>query len=248
MSAEATGWAFRHSPFTGAAFAVHLALADSVNDQHHHEFWLEQGKLAVKARVARQTANEALGQLLGGGFVVDLGELPGKRGVRRYRFMFPDAPVVYETRRALSPVAPDDTSASAPVASDDKSGPAPVVQGDSTCRPGRQHLSSTTTQNPKNRKNPKSGAASGAPPAEPAPLQQLVAHFVDESRKAGSEPTSRVKGHLATQIGRLLREGKDPAALRVAVRICAEEGKPPGHLDYVLGDYERWRASKEARR
>lgn len=72
-------------------------------------------------------------------------------------------------------------------------------------------------------------------------VQALVGYFVDVSRRQGVEPTGRIKGHLATQLQRLLKEGKDPRALRPVVGVLAEEGKPPGHIDYVLVDYERTR-------
>ncbi len=105
MSAEATGHVIRWSPHTGAEFTVLLMIADSVNDQYGHEFWMKIGNLAVKARVARSTASEAVKQLVDDGWIEVLegtvdanGKPTGKPG--RYRFLFPegDEPV-YETRR-----------------------------------------------------------------------------------------------------------------------------------------------------
>ena len=69
MSAEATGWVYRFSPFAGATFWVHQAIADSVNDQHENLFWMGQGRLARKARVSRRSAQRALDVLLGAKFV-----------------------------------------------------------------------------------------------------------------------------------------------------------------------------------
>lgn len=119
MSADATGWVFRHSPFNGITFAVHLAMADSVNDLHANEFWMSQERLATKARTTRKTARAALEALIAEKF---LAELPGKSTdhggspVRRFRFLFPDHPVVYETRWAPpSPVGTDDPLDPVPV-------------------------------------------------------------------------------------------------------------------------------------
>lgn len=100
MSAEATGWVYRHSPYTGAGFSVHLAIADSVNDQHDNEFWMATGNLAVKARISRSTATTAVAVLVGDGYLERLdppGE-PARQGRPvRYRFLMPDtAPNVYE--------------------------------------------------------------------------------------------------------------------------------------------------------
>ena len=51
MSAEATGWVWRHSPWKGehAKFLLHLAVADVVNDAHGNEFWMSQANLAEKS-------------------------------------------------------------------------------------------------------------------------------------------------------------------------------------------------------
>lgn len=100
------GWVFRHSPCKGATFQVHLAVADSVNDQHGNELWMAVGTLADKARVTRGTAIKAVGALVADGYLTalepavdDEGRPTGRPG--RYRFEFPDdAPVEYESRWA----------------------------------------------------------------------------------------------------------------------------------------------------
>jgi hypothetical protein len=58
MSAEATGWVWKHSPYTGSKLVIHLAVADVVNDAHGNEFWMSQAGLAEKARVTRQSVCE----------------------------------------------------------------------------------------------------------------------------------------------------------------------------------------------
>lgn len=113
MSSDAVGWTFRHSPYrdTPSVFAVHLAVADSVNDQHNNELWMTQTKVARKARCSRQAASRALIRLVDEGFL-ELVEDNSKAGkANRYRFLFPrEAEVVYEARwDAREEVSPDVT-------------------------------------------------------------------------------------------------------------------------------------------
>lgn len=101
MSSEAVGWVFRYSPYAGPTFAVHVAVADSVNDQYANEFWMILARLAVKARVSRRSAAGAMTTLAAEGFVAPLEDADVARAQqrgRRYRFLFPRVAVVYETR------------------------------------------------------------------------------------------------------------------------------------------------------
>lgn len=98
MSADAAAWTYRHSPTTGATFQVHQAIADSVNDLHRNEFWMSASRLAQKARVSDRTARTALHDLADAG-LIELLEAHRHRP-SKYRFLFPDIPVVYESRYA----------------------------------------------------------------------------------------------------------------------------------------------------
>jgi hypothetical protein len=114
MSAEAVGWVYRHSPYKGQFLAVHLAIADVVNDQASHEFWMALPKLAAKARVDRGTAKRAIDHMCS---EEEWGSEPflilveaSKGGRNRpsvYRFRYPDVPVVYETRASRTEPAHD---------------------------------------------------------------------------------------------------------------------------------------------
>lgn len=89
MSAEATGYVFRASPYQGAAFAVHLAIADSVNDQHEYRFWMSIATLARKARVSERAAQYSLRKLVCDGAIELVDDLKGGRGhTGEYRFLF----------------------------------------------------------------------------------------------------------------------------------------------------------------
>lgn len=110
MSAEATGHVFRCSPFTGSTFLVHLAIADSVNDQHHNEFFMAVGNLASKARVTRKTAQVALRKLENAGCITLLQKERGE--TRRYHFEFFPQAVVYESRGRRDYAPPAKSTAS----------------------------------------------------------------------------------------------------------------------------------------
>lgn len=118
MSAEAVGWVYRHSPYEGQFLAVHLAVADTVSDQHANQFWMVLPKLAAKARVNRGTAKRALDHMCDtdewgdSPFLELVEQSDGGRGRPSvYRFLFPDVPVVYETR-ASGTTGPAETRAS----------------------------------------------------------------------------------------------------------------------------------------
>lgn len=98
MSSDAISWAFRHSPMTGATLQVHLAIGDSVNDLHRNEFWMSASRLAQKARVSDRTARSALHELVEAGLIELLEQ--HRHRPSKYRFLFPDIPVVYESRYA----------------------------------------------------------------------------------------------------------------------------------------------------
>lgn len=102
MSADAVGWVFRHSPMRGAAFAVHIAIADSVSDTHGNLFWMASANLATKARVSRETASRAIADLADQGLIEPVdGDAHTRRTAgrpARWRFLFPDLEVTYESR------------------------------------------------------------------------------------------------------------------------------------------------------
>jgi hypothetical protein len=108
VSAEATGWVFRFSPYIGRAFAIHLAIADSVNDQYDYEFWMSQGRLATKARTTTPTVRQTVNQMIEDGMLTELEGRGGDRGgkdVRRFRLEMPVLEAVYETRGGGKPAA-----------------------------------------------------------------------------------------------------------------------------------------------
>jgi DNA-binding transcriptional MocR family regulator len=85
MSADAINYVWRYSPAKHGTLCVHLAIAHTVNAPNDYEFWAHQAELASKARVSRQTANEALKYLETEGF---LRRIARRELAIRYRFVF----------------------------------------------------------------------------------------------------------------------------------------------------------------
>lgn len=141
MSAEATGHVIRCAPYRGADLMILMMVADSVNDQNANEFWMSTGKLGQKARVARQTVCAALSRFVADGWLEDLGDpaqrLTGKPC--RYRFLFPAAEVVFDSRAT---VPSSRSSAASAVPTTPTEG---VTRDDTGCNERRHRVSSTAT-------------------------------------------------------------------------------------------------------
>jgi len=109
MSGKTTGWVFDHSPYTDRTFAVHLAIADSVDDMHGYEFWMTQSRLAAKCRSSEDSVRRAVRRMLDDGYLELIAEAT-KRQAARYRFLMPEvAPCDLRGRNEPEPeVAPCD--------------------------------------------------------------------------------------------------------------------------------------------
>ena len=66
------------------------------------------------------------------------------------------------------------------------------------------------------------------------PAQTIIATFIDESRKLGSDPPSRVKGQVARLVGELLREGIAPERVRAGVALMLERRTHPSTLPSMV--------------
>lgn len=103
MSAEATGWVWKHSPYTGARLAIHLAVADVVNDAHGNEFWMSQAGLAEKARTSRKSVCEWFGDAIDRGLVECVRDNSAAGKPNCYRLLMPLEGVT-RGDRGVSPV------------------------------------------------------------------------------------------------------------------------------------------------
>jgi len=102
MSAEAVGYVYRHSPYLGARFQLHHAIADSANDQNDFLVWLGVKKLATKTRLTPRSVVSGLAQLTRDEFLELVDGQHGQSRGATYRMLFPDVPVVYDSLEGRS--------------------------------------------------------------------------------------------------------------------------------------------------
>ena len=124
MSADAVGYVYRHSPYSGATFAIHLGIADTVNDTHGNRFYMATDNLAKKTRMSRRTAQRALDQLEQDLFIVKIVEA-NQHSPATYQFLFPENVVIFETRPGVTSVQSGVTSETSGVTSE-------TARGDTT--------------------------------------------------------------------------------------------------------------------
>lgn len=94
MSAEATGWVWKHSPYSGAQLLVHLAIADVVNDVNDNQFWMSTSALAAKAKVSRNTVTTTLSDLVARALLEMVESGAATRRPSVFRFLMPASAVV----------------------------------------------------------------------------------------------------------------------------------------------------------
>lgn len=102
MSAEATGWVWQHSPFTGERLCVHLAIGDIVNAAHNYELWMSTGNLAEMAKCSRSTVVSTLRELVDRGMLELVRSGKDERKPSVYRF----APLARQSVQHGRPTAP----------------------------------------------------------------------------------------------------------------------------------------------
>lgn len=121
MSGEAVGYVYRHSPYNGATFTIHLAIADVVNDAHENKLWMATNTIAEKTRTSRSTVQRAIDRLCDDGFM-ELVEKATQHRPAVYRFLFPAVEAVWVSEH--------------PGVSSDPSGVSSGTPGVSPCTPG----------------------------------------------------------------------------------------------------------------
>jgi len=94
MSGEAVGYVYRHSPYNGATFNIHLAIADVVNDAHGNRLWMATDTIAEKTRTNRRTVQRAIDRLCDDGFM-ELVEKATQHRPAIYKFLFPTVDPVW---------------------------------------------------------------------------------------------------------------------------------------------------------
>lgn len=215
MSLEAGGWVYRHSPYTGSTFAVHLAIADSVNDQHGFRLWMSVATLAAKARVERRTAGRCLAQLVADGYLEALGG-PKIRGGRpnEYRFVFlDDAAVVYETR-ANEGATREPTHR---VRQEDPPGGSSSRTGCDNVSQGMGRVVAQTQENQNSTQEERNGSDAVGVRADAERLANLLADLIAEDGSLRPNVTSA----WVTAIDRMIRlDGRTPEQIENCIRWC----------------------------
>jgi hypothetical protein len=236
VSAEAVGWVYRYSPYEGATFAVHLAVADSVNDQGDYEFWMRQNRCAEKARLGRQTVNTALRQLVDDGFLALVKVTPG--GANRYLFLMPDVP--QKLSFAPRKVSPQTTpTPQLGVAVDDT----PVVAEDTRVSPTTTTVSSQTTggvvygdtEPKRTQEQPNTSSSFPALPSSEEEVALLIFEAVsilanDHLERRQGAPVQAVDRWMAATRAGLRREHEQQARHLIAT----EPGHTPASLAAAL--------------
>ena len=125
MSAEHMAAVFASSPYTGAAYTVHLCLADTANDGHGNELWLSVKSLAAKARTNEKTVRRVLHQMSRDGALELLEQRAGQ--TNRYRFVAPTAGVTPAGRQETAGTMPAVVRTSDPRGRHVRAGTRPAV-------------------------------------------------------------------------------------------------------------------------
>lgn len=102
MSPPAVSWVFDESPYRGAFFALHVAIADRVNDKNGYELWESVPNLALRARISERHAREGVAQMIEDGLLTLLKERRGATTV--YRFEMPANPCTTRTPERSAPL------------------------------------------------------------------------------------------------------------------------------------------------
>ena len=100
MSAEATAWVWKHSPYNGAKFVCHLAIADVCNTDYENEFWMGSERLAAKVRMTGGNVRKRLREMAKDGALEIISEGGGAMATR-YRLLMDseEFPPVYDWSR-----------------------------------------------------------------------------------------------------------------------------------------------------
>lgn len=221
MSAHCTGWVYCYSPARGAAFSVHLAAADSANDQHDYELWMRQAKLATKARVSRKAAGEALAWLCDQGLLVLLESGAARGSANRYRFLMPDLPAVWTPGGVTPGGTPDATGGVT-------SGGRGATRGRRGTTPGGTGVPPQVAHNPIS--NP-SGNPSPTQPAARGAAAELVTAWWEERKAAGNpvgQPFIACTKVVASMLGQGVAANRIEWALRAAP-VCST-----GALEFAI--------------
>lgn len=231
MSAEAVGWVYRYSPYEGATFAVHLAMADVANDVHDYELWTFNAYLATKARVSIASVERAHATMRAEGFLDLLQPARGRGEANRWRFLFPDVPVVWETRHSegLTRKAPHRVAK------------APHGEGVNSIEPNQHSPNGECPHEPialpllDKETDQTEGTRTGQAGQT---VQELVGTYVEDYQHVcnNKPPSKEWRAIAGREARKALANGETPDHVAACLYVIAQERKSPATLPHVIAD------------
>lgn len=196
--------------------------------------------LLAETGLARQTVIDAIKSLEAGG-LLEVKRGRGRGNPNRYRALIPDS-MIEEYLRARPKLA------ETVLPLDHSAGEEKVSSLDHLPEDEADKRSTEQTVGRKEDLRPSSPTAR-ATEVEPLKANDLVAAFVDESRRRGSDPPAQVRGHLARQIGKLLAEGIAPERIAAGLgRMLDRRIVQPALLPNFVAEAELPAAGSSRRR
>jgi hypothetical protein len=232
VSVRATGAVWQHSKLkrSDGAFRLLLAIADRASDDGIA--WPSPAELEERVGVSERHLRRCVAAAIAAG---ELDRRETTDGTTVYRLVLegletPDgARLERRGLRLTEPFAPDThvrkrrTRMSAPA--------------DAHVRPrARQEKLQPSVQ--------PSGSASGGSAPNGATAQDLVAFYVDETRRQGAEPLKRLIGHVGREVKQLLEEGVPADEVRAGLRVVVSKGLHPSALASCVNEYRTRRPRK----
>lgn len=118
MSAQATGHVWKCAPFGGSKFLILLAVADVVNSEFGHTFWMTSTNLGNKVRMHPTNVRRHLKELVEDGWLTVLEPGGGNGKATKFRFnpLDTSAPLTYAPKpsTASQRMAPEEKNRIAP--------------------------------------------------------------------------------------------------------------------------------------
>jgi hypothetical protein len=98
LSRQNEEWVWQHSPYTGGALLLHLAMADLANHQYHDEVWASDEHLSAQARISVGHVRRLRRQMIKDGFFALLTEGRGRGQHVHGRLLRPDSKNAHNAR------------------------------------------------------------------------------------------------------------------------------------------------------
>lgn len=104
MSAQATGHVWKCAPFGGSKFLILLAVADVVNSDYGHTFWMTSTNLGNKVRMHPTNVRRHLKELVEDGWLTVLEPGGGNGKATKFRFnpLETSAPLTYTPKQSTA--------------------------------------------------------------------------------------------------------------------------------------------------